>query len=161
MLPRNHFFLGLIFSLILVNFFNFPLIAGIIILLSSVLIDVDHYLYYVYKKKDWNLKKAYEWFLGGRKKFTELSRKQRNEFCHGFAFLHGVEMLILLFVLGRFLSAYFYFILIGFSFHLFLDIIHQKTVHDRFDKYSIIYDYFKFGKLGALEEFEELVGVKD
>ena len=154
MLPRTHTFLGLIFSLAIVYIFNLSLIAGIIIFLSSVLIDVDHYLYYVYKKKDWRLKRAYNFFIVGKNKIASLSRKQRNEFYHGFSFLHGIETLVILFILGKFLSEYFYYILIGFSFHLFLDIIHQKTIHDRFDKYSIIYDYFKYKKLGVLEEMK-------
>ncbi|MFH1917577.1 MAG: metal-dependent hydrolase [Nanoarchaeota archaeon] len=154
MLPKSHIILGAILSLVLIYFFNFSLIAGIIILLSSVLIDVDHYLYYVYKKKDWSLKRAYNFFIVGKNKIASLSRKQRNEFYHGFSFLHGIETLVILFILGKFLSEYFYYILIGFSFHLFLDIIHQKTIHDRFDKYSIIYDYFKYKKLGVLEEMK-------
>ncbi|MBU2052997.1 MAG: metal-dependent hydrolase [Nanoarchaeota archaeon] len=154
MLPRTHTFLGIIFSLVIAYSFNLSLIAGIIIFLSSVLIDVDHYLYYVYKKKDWSLKRAYNFFIVGKNKIASLSRKQRNEFYHGFSFLHGIETLVILFILGKFLSEYFYYILIGFSFHLFLDIIHQKTIHDRFDKYSIIYDYFKYKKLGVLEEMK-------
>ncbi|MBR9701499.1 hypothetical protein GOV13_01115 [Candidatus Pacearchaeota archaeon] len=152
MLPKSHIILGAIFSTILIYFFNFSLIAGIIIFLSSVFIDVDHYLYYVYKKKDWSLWKAYKWWMQGNKKLIELDRKQRNEFAHGFAFLHGFEMLAILAVLGKMISIYFYYILIGISFHLFLDLIHQRTIHDRLDKYSIIYDWIKYKKMRFLEE---------
>ena len=160
MLPTQHLFLGIIFSLILL--FIFPqigLIGFLIIMFSTVLIDVDHYLYYVYRKKDLSLKNAYNWFAFRKKKLSLLSRKQRNEFYTGFCFLHGIEVLGLLFILGK-LSFYFYYVLIGFIFHLFLDIVHQKTLHDRFDKYSIIYDYFKYKKLKIIDEFEGLVGLK-
>ncbi|MBA7700024.1 hypothetical protein ES703_108730 [subsurface metagenome] len=148
MLPMHHLFSGIIFSLILL--FLFPqigLIGFLIIMLSTVLIDVDHYLYYVYKKKDWSLKHAYNWFIKNKKKFLSLSRKQRNKFYTGFFFLHGIEILLILFLLGKFLSIYFYYILIGVSFHLFLDIIYQRKIHDRLDRISIIYDFLKFKKL--------------
>src|SRR3989339_195237 len=77
MLPRKHFILGLIFSGILVYFFDFSLIAGAIVLLSSVLIDIDHYFYYVHKKNDWGLKNSYNWFVEPTKKhyLKEISQK--------------------------------------------------------------------------------------
>jgi hypothetical protein len=158
MLPLYHLFLGIIFSLIL--FFLFPqieLIGFLIIILSTVLIDIDHYLYYIYKKKDLSLKNAYNWFVFRTKKLSLLSRKQRNEFYQGFAFLHGFETLLILFLIGYYFFWPIIYIFLGVAFHLFLDIFHQKTVHDRFDKYSIIYDYFKYKKLKLIDEFKSLI----
>jgi len=160
MLPKHHILLGLIFSGILFYFFPQIGIAGfIIILLSTILIDTDHYLYYIYKKKKYSLAKAYKWFSESKKKMRALSRKQRNEFYTGFCFLHGIEVLAILFVLGKFISVYFYYVLIGFAFHIILDIIHQKTLHDRWDKFSLIYDYYKFKKLKFIDELEGLAGI--
>jgi len=156
MLPRAHLILGILFSVTL--FYLFPQIGYIgltIILFSSVLIDIDHYFYYVYKKKDWNLKKAYFWFLKKRKQIKSLPREKRNEFYTVFPFLHGIEVLILLFLLGKFFSVYFYFVLIGFSFHLFLDISFKFTFHKRLDRISLIYSFFKFKKLKFIEELEK------
>ena len=150
MLPRTHAIFGILFSLAVVYFFNLSIVAGIIIFLSSLLIDIDHYLYYVYKKKKWNLKDAYSWFVKRKKKMLLLHRDQRNKTYTGFFFLHGFEILILLFALGYYISVYFYYILIGFSFHLFFDLIHQRTIHDRVDRVSLIYDFYKCKKLKLL-----------
>lgn len=151
MYPTQHIFLGIIFSSILL--FIFPqigLLGFLIILSSTILIDVDHYIYYVYKKKDWSLKKAYNWFIKNQKKFFSLSRKQRNKFYTGFCFLHGIEVLLILFLLS-FISKYFLFIFMGCAFHLFLDLIHQTTYFDRLDRISLIYDFLKFRKLRFIE----------
>ena len=64
MYPTQHLLLGIIFSLVLL--FLFPQIGFLgasIIILSTVLIDVDHYVYYVYKKKDLSLKNSYNWII--------------------------------------------------------------------------------------------------
>ena len=152
MLLKYHIILGAILSLILVNLFNFSWVAGIIIFLSSVLIDVDHYLYYVHRKKDWSLINAYSWFIIRRKKLLTFSRKQRSQFYTSFDFLHGFEVLIFLFLLGKFISVYFYYILIGFTIHLSFDIFDVIHFYGRIDKFSLIYDYVKFGKLNFVEE---------
>jgi len=153
MLPRKHFILGLIFSGILVYFFDFSLIAGAIVLLSSVLIDIDHYFYYVHKKNDWGLKNSYNWFVEHGKKLKRLDLKERKKIYTGFYFLHGIEVLFILFLLGDFLHPYFLFVLFGFAFHLMLDIFHNFFYgHTRLDKFSIIYDYFKYKKLKFIEE---------
>lgn len=152
MYPKQHIILGAIFSGIL--FFLFPqigLIGFSLIFLSSILIDVDHYLYYVYKKKDWNLKKAHKWFLDHEEKFHYLSRKKRGSFYGGLCFLHGIEILLILLLLSI-ISKYFFFIFIGLAFHLLLDIVDQTKCHDRIDKLSIIHDFLKFKKLKFIGE---------
>ena len=155
MLPKYHLILGILFSGFLFYFFpKIGLIGFIIIILSSFLIDIDHYLYYAYKKKSWNLKKAYKWFIEKRKKLFSLPKIQRKRFYMGFCLFHNVEILIILFFLGRFLSIYFYCILLGFFFHLFLDIIYQLNYIGKVDKFSFIYDLFKFKKLKFIEDKE-------
>jgi len=141
MYPIQHFSLGIIFTLIL--FFIFPqigLIGFFLIVTSTVLIDVDHYLYYVFKKRDISLKNAYKWFIQRRKRFSQI-----------FYFLHGVEVLIILFILGIFVSKYFLFVFMGFSFHLFLDTIYQIIQNERIDKFSLVYDFFKFRRLKFID----------
>ena len=152
MLPLKHIIWGFIFSLLC--FLLFPsigLIGFSLILLSSVLIDVDHYLYYVYKKKDWNLKNAYNWFIKNANKFLSFPKKQRNNFYIGFYFLHGIEILLILLLLTIF-SRYFFFIFIGFSFHLLFDIVYSTTSIDRIDKFSIVHDFLKFKKMKFIED---------
>lgn len=151
MLPKYHILLGFILSLLL--FLIFPSInwiGAVIIFLSSFLIDVDHYIHYVFKKRDLNLGKAYNWYIFRQKKLLSLSRNQRNKIPGHFLFLHGIEPLLILLLLGIFLSKYFLYILIGFAFHLLLDVLYQIKFHDRVDRISIIYDFFKFKKLKFL-----------
>ena len=147
MLPKYHILLGFFFALFL--FFIFPkieVVGFLIIFLSSFLIDIDHYLYYVFKKRDLSLSRAYNWFLKRHKRLLSLSRKKRNEIYTEIHFLHGIEILIILLLLGLFVHKYFYFLLTGATFHLFLDIIYQKKIHDRLDRISLIYDFIKLRK---------------
>ncbi|MCK5624608.1 hypothetical protein KAI04_02100 [Candidatus Pacearchaeota archaeon] len=151
MLPKHHLFLGFLFSLFL--FIIFPkigIIGFLLIIISSVLMDFDHYLYYVFNKKDLSLKNAYNWFYKRHKKLMLLSKNKRNKIYTEIYFLHGGEFLLILFVLGVYISKYFFYILIGCAFHLFLDIIHQRKIHDRLDRISLIHDFLKFRKLRKL-----------
>jgi len=153
MKPTHHLFLGVLFALFLISLFpQIGWIGFLMIVLSTVLIDVDHYLYYVYKRKNYNLKNAYEWYIQNRKKLHLLSRKQRNKVYPGFFFLHGIEILFILSLLWGFVSEYFFFIFIGFAFHLLLDIVDQTTCWDRIDRVSLIYDFLKFKKLKKIKK---------
>ena len=148
MIPKYHIAFGFILSLVL--FLLFPstnLIGAGIIFLSSFLIDVDHYIYYIFKERSLSLKKAIDYFLIKRRELFGLHPRERKRFYSGFCFLHGIEILVILFVSGIFISEYFLFILIGFAFHLLLDIIEEIYRKSRLDKISIIYDWFKFKKL--------------
>lgn len=147
MFVKHHIFFGAIFSSLLLYFFpQITLFGAIIIFLSSILIDVDHYLYYVFVKKSWNLFKAHRWFCERHAYLMKLSREERNKHRGVFMFLHGIEILILLAVLGYWIHKFFYYILVGFVFHLFLDYIYERICHDKWEKVSIIYDFFKFRK---------------
>lgn len=159
MLSQYHFLFGLVASLFLYFGFDVGVFGCFVFLIATVGIDVDHYLYYVYKKKDWSLKNSIRWFLKKGRALRKIDIKKRSEFYTGFCFLHGVEVLILLGVLGYFVWDIFYFVLLGFAFHLILDHIHQCFWRGRFDKFSIIYDYFKYGKLKFVDELAGLAKV--
>lgn len=121
--PLKHVFLGTIFSLILL--FLFPQIGFIgffIIILSTILIDIDHYLYYICKKKDWNLNNAYNWFIERKKRLNQLSKKERQKYKKDILIFHGIEFLILV-ILLLFIHRYFFFVFIGVLFHMLLDLI--------------------------------------
>ncbi|MBU3940387.1 MAG: hypothetical protein KKH88_00465 [Nanoarchaeota archaeon] len=106
MLLKYHFVFTLIFCIIL-----FPFIQwwAIIVFFSGFLIDIDHYIYYILKKRDFSLKKAYEC----EKKHFGKDR------LHIF---HTIEFYILIFSLAIF-HPFFFFILIGISFHQIIDIV--------------------------------------
>ncbi len=148
--PRQHFFFGIFFSLFL--FFIFPkieLIEALIVLASTVLIDVDHYIHYVFTKKNLSLRKAINWHHKKIREFTSLTRENRNKSYIAFCLFHGIEISILLFF-GIFLSHIFLFIFAGAAFHLLLDIICQPAYQDRIDKVSLVFDFFKFKKLKCI-----------
>ncbi|MBI2671176.1 hypothetical protein HYX18_04345 [Candidatus Woesearchaeota archaeon] len=107
MLPKQHFILGLIFSMFTIPYFG--ILNSIIVFLASFLIDVDHYFSYVYKKQDFSLRNAIAYF-------SDL----RNMPYHTLHVFHTVEFWILLLLLSYF-SSVFLIILIGILFHLSLD----------------------------------------
>tara|TARA_Y100000310_G_C20536334_1_gene741044 strand:- start:160 stop:627 length:468 start_codon:yes stop_codon:yes gene_type:complete len=148
MYPLRHFFYGLIFSLFL--FLLFPeigLIEAAIILASSVLIDVDHYIYHIFKKRIWSLKQAYKNSLEEFKIYMRLSKTQQKNIYTGIFFLHGIEVLLILLLLGFFVSDFFNYVFVGFSFHLLLDILFQSTYKENIDKISLIKDILTSKKL--------------
>lgn len=136
MLPKEHIIYGLIFSILIYVFFDISLVYTLVIFLSSFLIDIDHYLYYVYKTKNFSLKKANQWYFVNLKKFNKMTAEQKEGIYTGLCFLHGFEaMAILLFL--YFISPAFNFaiyVLIGFAFHQVLDAIDLYIRRYRFDK---------------------------
>ena len=110
MLPKTHIILGAIFSAIILLIFQITIIESILIFLASFLIDVDHYLFYVFREKNYSLKKAYTWHGA--------MEKNHRPIMHIF---HSIEFLILLGILSFFWKD-FLFILIGILFHSALDI---------------------------------------
>jgi len=144
MLPKYHIILGFFFSLIL--FFIFPfigLLGFLIIFVSSVLIDADIYLYYVFTKKNFNLINAMKYYSKKRKEVLLLPMEQRAKKQGNIRIFHGIEVLLILFLLGFFINKIFLFIFIGFSFHLFLDIVEQIHYGFRISKISLIFDFVK------------------
>ena len=103
---KYHFVFTLVFCIILFPFLNW---WTIIVFLSGFFIDVDHYLYYIIKFKDWNLKKAYKIHF----------KKKYKDKLHIF---HTIEFYLLIVSLNL-LYPFFSYILIGVSFHLILDTI--------------------------------------
>jgi len=150
MLPHYHIFLGLIFVAVLSFFFpNISFFTFAIIFFSSFLIDVDHVFYYFFKKGNLNPFNAYKWFIERRKQFHKLPMKQRKNFYSGFYMFHGIEWLIVLFLLGSYVNPFFIFIFIGFSFHFVFDVIHEIYDKRTVDKISLIWNYFRFRKINS------------
>ena len=151
MKPNFHIFLGLLFSLFILILFPKIGLGFFIIFLSTILIDIDHYLYFVYRKKDWNLKKAYNWFLNLHEKYISLPKSKRKQFYGSICWLHGIETFILLAILGLF-SPIFLFILTGFTFHLLVDDIYDLIKRNPGHNFSSIYIFIKSKKLKHIDE---------
>lgn len=114
MLPQWHAFLGIIFAFIIHTLFpGIHMFYIVLLFASSVLIDVDHYLYYAIKYKDISLKKAYNYFVNDF---------YINPFC---VVLHVIEFLFILAILS-FVHNIFFFMFIGAVFHVIVDLISCK-----------------------------------
>ncbi len=153
---QYHFFFGILFAALLYFLFSpiISLLGLLIIFLSSVFIDVDHYFYYIYKRRNLSPIKAYRWYMRSVHKFRSIPKERRKEIYIGFCIFHGIEMLIILFLLGLYVSPIFNFILIGFLFHLSADLVSETILGQRLDKISIIQNFLRNKKLVSLEDFE-------
>ena len=108
MLPKYHIILGFFFSLILFLIFPFiGLLGFLIIFVSSVLIDADIYLYYVFTKKNFNLINAMKYYSKKRKEVLLLPMEQRAKKQGNIRIFHGIEVLLILFLLGFFINKIF------------------------------------------------------
>jgi len=121
MYPTQHLILGIIFAGFV--FYLFPIIGFVgfwTIVLSSFLIDVDHYFFYLFMKKDFSVNKAYKWFDEKFKKRLLISRDEKKKHRYEIYIFHGIEFWILLFALAYF-SNFLFLVFLGVMFHMFLD----------------------------------------
>ena len=140
MLPKYHFILGFIISLfIFIIFPSIGLLGFLIIWAFSFLIDFDHYLYYVFKKKDFSLRRARVWFFEYGEKVDSIEREERKKYKVEVLIFHGIELIILL-VFLCFFSSFFFYILIGTLIHLSLDFATSIYYHHLHIKISQIYN---------------------
>ena len=93
MMPKTHFLLGALFAPILYFIFHAGIVNSLIVLFASVLIDIDHYLFYAIGKNDWKPKNAFNFFLHLRKRFEALPKHERKKYHTGFFPLHSIEFL--------------------------------------------------------------------
>ncbi|VVB82875.1 Uncharacterised protein [uncultured archaeon] len=148
MRPKIHLIIGIIFVVFLKIFFpNITWISLSIILFSSVLIDGDHYFYYILRTKNFSLIKCYAWYKKHLEETLALPMSGRKKRYTGFYVLHGIEPLIVLFLLGISVSQFFMFIFIGFLLHFIFDIPSEMIIKGTVHKISLIYSYTQFRKL--------------
>ena len=136
MLPKAHFFLTFLLSIILISLGIVSPFQALIILLAGFLIDVDHWLLYVWEFRDFNIKNSYRWFY----KFY-ISKEKRKFLC----IFHTIEALIVVTLLGL-KYPLFLAVLVGMLFHILLDLI--QAYRDGFysKEISIIYFLLKQAK---------------
>jgi|TARA_B100001964_G_C14136553_1_gene555425 hypothetical protein len=130
MKPSLHLLVSLILAAILYPVFNWK---ALFILVGGVLIDIDHYLWYIYKYKKLSLFDSYKHFIINVKK---------GNFDKDFGALlifHSIEFLAALVVLS-FYNEFVLALTIGLLMHNLLDLIWTYFVPKRFIiTYSIIY----------------------
>ena len=144
MFPKTHIIINFFISLPLLFIIN-PVFV-LIFFLSSFLIDVDHYLYYIFKKKSFSLKKAYNWFVIGGIKLRKLSKQERKKHNLGIMIFHGIEQIIILTLISAIFLPLFY-IALGFFIHLIEDLIEDIPLGITKRKVSLIYSIYYYNKL--------------
>jgi len=119
MYPPAHFFLPLLIGEILVKLGIFNHQLAIAAALVGLLIDVDHFIWYVYKYKSWSLKKA--WNADVRYHVAE-----RTFIHHKLGFFLGTIIIIILFFINLNIGLV---AAIGFYTHFFLDYVPLNIFH--------------------------------
>jgi hypothetical protein len=123
MLPKWHVLYSFVFVIILIDFFNFPLLGALVVFLAAIFIDVDHILIYFLETKSLDLGNFYSWSMKKREWYKSLSSKERERLRQPHFILHGIEFILFLIPLV-FLHDFFLWVLVGVLFHLMLDFIH-------------------------------------
>jgi len=134
MLPQYHILFALIASLIL-YLFNLPMSFIILFFLAAVLMDIDHYFYYVAKKKNLDLFQAYKYH-----KYELIKELQKTKQKYVLIILHTLEFFILLFILSLIFSTI-WPVFLGCLFHELTDLIYDSTRKEKKYKraFSLIY----------------------
>jgi hypothetical protein len=153
MLPHKHLIITALFALFL--FLIFPsvgILESLILIAFGFFVDVDHYLFYTFKKKDFSLIRAYKWFLIQTKKLTKMPLQKRKKTYLTICFFHGFELIILFLLLGLFIHRYFLFAFLGLLIHFTLDMYdHFRFYKTRFYRISILYGIFALKKLKFID----------
>jgi len=128
MFPKWHILIGSVFAYILVTFFNFSLIAGIVIFLSSILIDLDHYFLYIIQQKKFSPSKFWEYSIDLDNKINKLSTREKAKYKLPIFAFHGIEFWSMIILLS-FINPVFYWIILGIIIHMipdFIELIYAK-----------------------------------
>lgn len=142
MLPKYHIISGILLSLALYFLHNLTYLQAFIVFLAAFLIDIDHYLIYVIKKKDFSIRNSMNFFYWKSKEWLKMSVKERKKYKRSIFIFHGIEFWVILFFL------YFYvpeilFIAYGFALHMILDYIDLFIKREPLIvKFSQLYVYF-------------------
>jgi hypothetical protein len=118
MMPVDHLKHSSWFSLVLVFFLDLPSVA--VVFLSSLLIDVDHWLWSIWAFGHWSPLEAVRWH---REKLEDLSCLNYHICC----MFHTVEFLSILGAVAIF-SPFARLVLLGFLFHVACDLLTDRNL---------------------------------
>ncbi len=118
---KQHVLLSALFSVLLYPVFGWWVL---IIFFSGWLVDSDHYLECVVRKKSLSLKKAYNYYLEKDKNDKILLRQgKKPKFVLHLHVFHTIEAFLLILLFSIYFD-FFKFVLIGFVFHQLLDVVY-------------------------------------
>lgn len=120
--PLIHLISGGVFALFCFLFFPSVGVFGAFVLWLSTwfFIDLDHAFRYSVKKKDFSPLNFWKWSKKQGEKWKRLSIEQRFKYKSPLFVFHGIEFLVLIGIFSFFYSVFF-FVLVGFIFHLLFD----------------------------------------
>ena len=133
MLPRWHIFFGAIFTLLILLLVpQISFLYLILVFLSSIFIDFDHYVICFLKTKKWKIGDVFEYHrkqgIQERKEIAKGVRKKSD-----FHLFHTVEFHFLIGLSSIFWTGFFY-IFLGMMFHSLLDVsdlLNRGSFHRR------------------------------
>jgi len=133
MLPKEHFFVGLVVGLFLMPFIEWYYI--LVIIAANVLIDFDHYMTaVVHNKGDCSLKKALEYY-------RKYNAKGKNKEQH-FDLFHTIEAHILI-LLMTYLNIVFLYVFLGMLLHSLTDILFLIKNKNMYQRQFLFYKWWK------------------
>ena len=138
MLPKWHVLYSFALIYLLAILFHFSLFALLLLFLSAVFIDIDHYFLFVLKQKKLHPKKFWDWSMKTKMEWNKIEDK--NIYQYPIFIFHGLESLLILAILS-FFNLLFFWIFLGFAFHIFLDLLQLLYREEKMHKLSQIYTY--------------------
>lgn len=118
MIPVFHLASTIIVMPFASSYFSYQALAGFF--LSASFLDIDHYFFYLFKFKQFSLKKA--WLF-----YQSIKHKPRQAFC----LFHTIEFLILIILLAYFSQLEFFKgVVFGLSYHLLIDLVQAIYYHE-------------------------------
>lgn len=108
----------IVYSLLggIIIFYLFSLKDALLFLAGGIFVDIDHYLSFIIKFKNFSLKKAYQYAVEA----FQLVIKNPKKY-YGLGYFHNIEVLIFITILGFVFN--FYFLPLGMLLHIILDVI--------------------------------------
>lgn len=113
MRTRIHLLVSLILAAALYSIFNWQVIF---IIIGGVLVDIDHYFWYIFKYKKFNMLDCYRWFT------TDNVKNNYKDVTGELLIFHTIEFLLATVLLSFYIEFALLF-LIGLLTHYFLDLI--------------------------------------
>ena len=145
MYPQSHFLFSFLIALIFVKFGVFDYKIALLVGVVAVLIDLDHYITFIFKYKEMNFKDAWNKAVKG-------IYAGRSFIHHTIGFVLITALIILLYYFNK---TWFWIIGIGYYTHMFLDYAHlnvlkirEKTTikfegfKERINKFELLFDIF-------------------
>lgn len=151
--PKWHVLWGFTFAVLVYLFSPIGLISSFIIFVSSVLIDLDKFIIFIFSKRSLDFLTFYKEGIKGKENWKSLKEKKKLK--HELRFFHSIEVLLILGGL-TFFQSWFLFIILGFISHLILDIIDYTLYNaDPLNKLSIFYTLITNKKKSLENSFKD------